>query len=342
MKNENYDVVVLIPTDNCVETIDRSLQSIFRQTFNSSRIKIVAVDNNSTDGTYERLLEYVIERKISVNRLHKKYLETRLLLKAIQFLQFYKDYKYFTILDPGDILYSDYLDRCTAILDKTATYKTKVLFCNSDILDDSGKKLEQTPIFSNNCILLKKEHLAQFFIKGTKSKVQSLFSHGAIHETLVEMPFYVDLTDWFKKAFFPFRDNCIYVKDALVCTCERDYKDKLYDLVLRFSLIVKFKIYRNSFPGDSNGYLDEMLLNVDIYKNLSQLAIEYAADAFDKNDLSSANKILLFAEIVYEDIVLHPHFIALKDALISNSPVVLGKAEFTEASSPPPPGAIIL
>jgi glycosyltransferase involved in cell wall biosynthesis len=342
MENKNYDVVVLITTYNCVEIIDRSLQSILSQTFDSSRIKIVAVDNYSTDGTYEKLLQYVIERRISVNRLKKKYLETRLLQKAIQFLQFYSDYRYFTILNPGDILYPQFLCTCTEMMDKTANYNTKALFCNTDIADDSEIIAKQTPIFSDNCILLKQKHLAQFFIKGTRSKVQCLYRIGAMPGSLVEMPLYVDLTDWFKKAFFPFRYNCIYLKDALACIHKRKYDDKLYDLVLRYSLIVKFKIYRNSFPSDSNSYLDEMLLNKDIYKNLSQLALEYATDAQSNNEVISASKLLLFAELVYEDVVQEHLFLELKDSLSESKPATKEKLKFAVDSCAPPPDSIII
>lgn len=342
MENKNYDVVVLITTYNCVEIIDRSLQSILSQTFDSSRIKIVAVDNYSTDGTYEKLLQYVIERRISVNRLKKKYLETRLLQKALQFLQFYSDYRYFTILNPGDILYPQFIETCTEMMDKTANYTTKALFCNTDMADDSEIIAKQPPIFSDNCILLKQKHLAQFFIKGIRSKVQCLYSIGAMSGSLVEMPLYVDLTDWFKKAFFPFRYNCIYLKDALACTYKRKYDDKLYDLVLRYSLIVKFKIYRNSFPGDSNSYLDGMLLNKDIYKNLSHLALEYATDSLENNEVISASKLLLFAEMVNEDIIYDQQFLELKDFLSIGTLATTAKVKLLEESCLAPPDSIII
>lgn len=344
MENDNYDVVILMPTYNCVDTIDRSIQSIFNQTFDFSRIKIVAVDNYSTDGTYEKLLRYVVDYRISVNRLNKTYLETRLLQKSIQFLKFYSDYRYFTLLNPGDILYPDFIDTCTTIMDRTRTSddKTKALFCNTDIADQSEYITKQPPIFSESCILLKQKHLAQFFINGTRSKVQCFYCHGAIPDSLEEMPLYVDFTDWFKKAFFPFRFNCIYLKDALACINKPQYDDKLYDLILRYSLIIKFKIYRNSFPSDKNNYLDEMLLNEDIYKNLSYLSLEYTEELIQNNDLITANKLLLFAEIVYEDINKDDYFLSLKNSLVPGTLETVYKSRRSVKSCLPPPDSIVI
>ena len=341
MNNETYDVLVIITTNDNVNNIDSSIQSILNQTFDQSRIKIVAIDNHSTDGTYEKLLEYAINYDIAVNRLSKKLLKTRVLIKSLQFLEFYSNYRYFTILNPGDILYPDYLEKCTAIMDSTNFYKTMVLFSNTDILNSSGTVYKQVPVLEENCILFKKLHLDQFLIKGTTHKVQCLYSYGSLPQSLVEMPYYIDYNDWFKKAFFPFRMNTIYLKDSLSCISETKYDDKLNDIVLRLSLATKFKIYRNSYPGSDNNYLDDVLSNKDIYRNLASLSLNYALNMVEIDDNTTASKMLLLAEVIFEDIV-NDKFYETLNGIIS-SKVSLDDAykfKYIGASSPPPDSSI--
>jgi glycosyltransferase involved in cell wall biosynthesis len=340
-QQNNYDVLVILLTDNDTNKIDRSIQSILNQSFDRNRVKIVAVDNHSDDDTYEKLINYAQTDDISVYRVEEKLLLTRLLLLTFSFVEFV-DYKYFTILCPGDELYPDYIERCSAILDKFGNLDRKILICETDIKDGSGNISKQPAIFSDNCILKKRDHSQQFLIHGAGHKIQCFYSWGAIMLNYTEFPFLVDFTDWYKKAIISFGSECIYINCTLACTSVTKYNDKLHDLFLRFYLVKKLEMTKIIlFSKVSYEYLAELKTNKEIYKKLSCLALQYAAVAIADGELKDVKNILLFAEMVNEEITNTEFYTVLKNSVSSgNLPELYEKFMITDESVSPPDDAI--
>jgi glycosyltransferase involved in cell wall biosynthesis len=330
-RNSNYDVVVLIITHNSSDTVDASIQSIFDQSFDRNRLKIIVVDNCSTDGTYEKLIRYAKEFGISVYRLGKKCLPTRSIRAALSLIS-YIEYRCITILSAGDKLYPDYIAKCTAVMDEHAGIDTGVILCETDLLDDLGNISNQIPIFSDSCILMKREHYTQFFTCGVGHKVQSFYNKGIIRKSL---------TDWFKKAIFSFTTECVYIKETLACTSVTKYDDKLDDLVLRLYLVKRLEIIRGmAYPDESHGCSNPQ---ETIDENLSFLALQYASDALVDEDIKTAGKILLFAEMVNPDII-HSDLYTIIARSIKHGKLIepVDSHRVTEKSVPPPAGAIII
>jgi glycosyltransferase involved in cell wall biosynthesis len=342
-QQERYDVVVLFFTYNCKDAIDRSIQSVLDQTFEKSRIKIVTIDNHSDDGTYEKLIEYAKEDSISVYRLRASRTPTRLLLSAFSFLE-YVDYKYLLILGAGDELYPNCIEKYSAIMDEYSDMDRRILICETDIKDDQGHISKQVPVFTDNCILLKREHYSEFLTRGVGHKVQCFYCRGVLSSIFPELPFIVDYNDWFKKALFSFKMGCIYIRDSLSCTLAARYEDDLYDLILRLNLVIRLELTRSSMYSEEHyKYFDEMNSRKVINQALSSLALQYALDAQRRLDPAAANKILLFAEMIHEDVKETGLYSMLKNLIeCDNIPESYAKYKTLEESVSPPEGSMII
>lgn len=310
METKTYNIVVLLLTDNNSQTIERSIQSILDQSIFSERIKIIAVDNHSTDGTYEKLIGYVKSNDISVYRLDKRYLKTRHLYHANNLMR-HTMHSYLTILNPGDMLYPEYLERCSNLLDDEINTDCRIIFSEVDFIDDEGRIFKQTPLLDKDRILRKKENFNEFFTKAMGHKVQCFYRAGVSPKNLFELPHFVDFTDCFKKAWFLHIVRCIYSRDPLACICRSNYPDKIVDLASRLYLITRLKVFRDTIDDESVAYL-KGFDSEDLYRNLSMLALEYASESLAEGDLGTARKILLFAEMVLKDIVHSDFYSKLK------------------------------
>ena len=341
--NNYYNVVVLLLTDNCADALDRSIDSVLNQSFDAKRIKIVAVDNHSTDGTYEKLLKYACSTGISVYRLKKKSFPTRLLRSALSYLT-YTDHKYITVLCPGDILYENYITRCAEVMDEYCTPDRRLLICEADIAVEKDIIDSQTPIYTSNCILLKREHYKEFFINGVGHKVQVFFLNNTIPTMLPELPSCVDYTDWFSKAMYSFGNECIYLQDILACTKTFNCQNKIYDLILRLYTVTRLDLIRGTVFSDiSLSYLDSHDVAGKINNNLSLLALKYASEAVDDGDMSLAERILLFAEMVDEEVTGTENYCMVKKSIASGCRNQFSYTiDISENSVSPPEGAIII
>jgi len=174
--NKNYYVTVIIPTFNCVNEITSTIESVFNQTFNRERLKIVVIDNCSTDGTYEKVLEFVKENieQISIFRLSEAMKWTRVHKKLSECLK-YSNISYSTVLMPGDILYPDCVEKCITLFTTMKNFEGNMLIFEVDLIDKSGNKKFQNPIFKENWILKEKTHDYQFVTTGIGHKIQAFY-----------------------------------------------------------------------------------------------------------------------------------------------------------------------
>ncbi|BCS55978.1 glycosyltransferase family A protein [Geobacter sp. SVR] len=302
MTLDNFNIIVLIPTEDCINYIDASINSVLIQTYNRNNIKIVAIDNCSTDGTYEKLLNYSINHGISVYRLKEKCSRAMLLYESISYIE-PVNYKYITVLSPGDIFYSNFIEDSVKVMEKYSNAKRRMLICEVSIIDSNARISSQLPIFTDSCILKSSWSLLQFFTFGFDHRVQWICLKDTLPSDLADLVFCVDNTDWFNKALFSFNSEIIYLDKPLASAVLSYPDDRLYKLMLKLSLVTRFKLIRGTMDNKNFEDLDELEdQKLSNYK-LSLLALKYAYDDLIEIKIDSARKILLFAEMVFSDIV---------------------------------------
>ncbi len=340
--NHKYNIIVLIIADNDISKIEQSLESIQQQSFDQKRIKTIIVDNGSADSTYEILLKYSRTKDISLYRFSNKRPYTKILYFINSILK-YLDYKYISILRPGDILYPDYIKTHAALMDKHATPGRGLVISEADITDKNNKTVHQTPVFSHDCILLTNRHYPYILAHGSGHYVQCFYSKDIILEPLSDLPFCTDFTDMFKMAVYGFKTDIIYIREPLSLINPVIHEDPVYDLILRLLLATKLNMIKSIRSSTVENNSTDTPVMDKINAQLCYLSLKYATDALYTKDYRVTKKALLFAEMLNHDIVNTEKYRLIKHALISNN---TPKKREDNTSEPitvhPPPDSLLI
>ena len=167
--NSYSNVTIVIPNYNNKELLEKLLDSLrtFMQYSN-----VIIVDNASTDGTYEKLFDYIEEdvEQFAVYRMKRPTKPARIMKMASMYLRF-APVHFSMYLNPGDIVYPKFVEEAVRIMHWDELIKA--VFINVDI-NVNSEISEQKPIFANNCILDKETNYAQFFSAGIGRKVMAM------------------------------------------------------------------------------------------------------------------------------------------------------------------------
>jgi len=122
-----HKVTIVIPTYNGEKYIGETIESCINQTY--ANIKIVVVDDHSSDNTLEVLKHYQKQIVIICNK------ENQGLPKNINKVILKDDSKYFIYLGHDDLLPPDHIEKMVAEF----TENTVAVHCNSIVIDENGE-----------------------------------------------------------------------------------------------------------------------------------------------------------------------------------------------------------
>lgn len=307
--NKNYYVFVFIPTDNCVDKISLTIESVLKQTFNHNRLRIVAVDNCSNDGTYEKLLQYAQKnnKMMAVYRLPEKTKPARIWKKTAEIVEYISKIDYSTILLPGNILYPEYIERCTNLFHTMKNFEGDILISEADLIDKNGNKYYQEDIYTDSCII-KGEVDSQFLTTGIGHRIQPFYREFSIS---ANTPLFLaaqlsDYNDW-TRIFYSRKKEFIYINEKLACLQDKHYENPITDLMNRYELLKSlfYQQEQNDIIYEEQDFVQKEDRELS-YENLSILALKYAITQIKEEKFDIANKCLLLSEIVYEDINKNP------------------------------------
>lgn len=338
--NKDYYIAIIIPTFNCVNEIAATIKCAINQKVDQGILKIIAIDNCSTDGTYEKLLELAKGNmeQISVFRLSETMKMTGVHKKLTELLK-YSNILYSTVLMPGDILYPNCVDECIKFFRIMKNFEGRMLIFEVDLIDKDGNKKSQNPIFEDNCILKEKIHDYQFLTTGIGHKIQAFYKGLPIllEHSLMRIVELINFNDWFYKFFYYFGD-CIYINKSLACIKEMQLDDPIDDLLKRL-LVLK----RNLYISVNSGKIGEDNSKYSLaYKCLAILGLKYSINEINNNRMNVACDCLKFSELAFMDIVNYDIYIDINNVLLGKSDITcLEKYEKQEYSIKPPSGSFI-
>lgn len=344
--NKDHFVAVIIPTcNNKIEDINKTVNSILTQTYNSELLKIVVIDNGSTNGTYEHVLKIVSSHteRMSVFRINERTKTSRVFYKLSELLRF-SGLSFTTVLNPGDTLYKDCIQYCTTVMRTQKFFEGKVLLFEMDQLNDLGELIQRDPIYSDSFII-RTHNKTEFLTTGVGHRVQAIYAGLPVDlgTHLMEIIETINFGDWFYK-FFDRHGDFIYINQKLGSFMRHELNDPVNDLLNRF-LVLKRRFYLSEM--DEKSYAGEEIVDArkysSAYKCLAELSLKYAIEALDKSDYLLAKDCLNIAQMVYLNIRADSMFETIEKVLSKElDKSMLDKHRGTHKSIKPPKDCFLI
>ncbi|MEG0806518.1 MAG: glycosyltransferase family A protein [Lachnospiraceae bacterium] len=309
-------VYIFIPTRNCSAQLKDTVDSLLRQTVTTAGIRIVFMDNASTDGTYEKELSYITMQPqlFSVFRENVPTTEGRILKKAMTALRF-SEIGFSLLITPGDILYEDCLECEMQLLIQNDNVGFVV--AEVDLRDGEDKPVLQEPLYAENCELMLKYNKTAYFSTGIGHKIQLLF-RGKFLPTGETLPSYAQLSqfnDWVSVSALQ-QDPFLYIREKKSCIYIKETEDpigRLTDVTFWMKRMF-YSVEIGSVPINK----EEDFLpgeREESYRGMAILALQYSSEQIKKQRPDLARKCLLYAEIMYLNIVNEEVYKTAKQAI---------------------------
>ncbi len=301
-------VAVIMPVYNCKDLIVRSAESVFSQTLDKERVKLIFIDNHSDDGSYEVILDLVSKNKeqCAVYRMQEKMRETELLITTYKLIASYPFF-YATHLIPGTILYPSFLEKCTQgfINKKIHSVISEVDICVSgDKIEESKTVFNENRIF--NCAKDTKEIINVDFGK----RINVLYRFEYLFRLKRNNFFrFANYYSWYFQIMplFGVNADCYYINESL--SCVYDYSKYLgyYDLLKCYDPLLwslKSLIHNNNRNLNVSRADFKM-----VFERFAAFAFESALIAEQHGDITEAEKLKKYAQMVSSEIDKNPVYL---------------------------------
>lgn len=310
-----YCIYIVIPVFNQVSLMDRTMESILTQTYPQSELRVLFVDNCSSDGSYEKALEYVkaYPQLVSVYRMPQPTKPARLLKQASRYLRF-SLVQFIMYLNPGDELYPEFMSSAIRLMHLRGNISA--VYANVDLRSGNGETRSQIPVFTENCVINKETDYALFFTAGIGAKVQAIYKGRQIlaTERLIDVEKRTDIHDWLGAAF----SNCgdvAYLTESMGCVQQPEQQDVMFALMTK-AYSLKSQFYMTETNAN---YVEQYKRDTSdmeaAYRCLAKNALLCAIEEGKQGDRETAEKCMMFAEMMCLEIVEEDAWFCLQDAL---------------------------
>lgn len=293
-------VRILITTSNHADLINRTMESIFKQTFPEKDLYIDVVDFSSTDGTYEKLLTYD-KYHLGIYRIEEKVRSERRIAYASKFLRFggFSDITYFCTLSPGDTITPEFVEYCSDLLNSNIIYRPSMVMCETDIRKKNGHIVSQVPLFDQSFLLDGSSEMKyEYIVRGYQHRIICFGSptdgrrRYDVHETN-------DRTNWNNRFYTNSNQNAIYVNQPRVCLQETEYEDVFSRLLSSYSILLShIRFMEIQYEKQMNQQLLQKA-----YLNFAYNSLWTSFTQLQKGNRRNAEDCFLFSEVVVPEIV---------------------------------------
>lgn len=298
---KDIHIQILIVTHNDVNLIDKTVESIKKQNFLQENIYLYLVDFGSTDGTYEKILQY--ERKRTAIFQCGDIKDERIMVAEAAKLTQYEGaggaYCYGVLLHPGDIIYPDFLAICSAKMLKNVEFNPALLVCEADIISKTGNIIQQKSIFEEERLLNGLQYREQMLGQGYKHYVG--YFGGGLSGSYHRVAGKQNERIFWNNVLYAcgFESNFIYIPERLIALREKEYFDEIEEILLRWENNIT---YLRTVQGKINVDL-ECHVEHKIKENIAEYCLWRAVKRYDDLSQKDLEDMLYLAEIIDTDII---------------------------------------
>lgn len=228
-------IQILIPTFNNVKDLDRTMESIKKQSYDSKNIYVSIVDFGSEDGTYEKAMSYDREHLGVYPRPFQRNWRQRIIdaARIAEYVHPGGMYCFSVLLYPGDILYPNCIQVLSDKYIENYGLNPAMVFCESDILTEEGEILHQKPLFSEDCVIDGNSKASEYVRRGCRHQIFQMvpdFAKGRRRENYEKN----EGRCWNKLIWRNNERTAVYVREPLVCTRRIAYEDEMQEILYRW------------------------------------------------------------------------------------------------------------
>lgn len=263
-------IQILIPTFNQVAELEGTIESIKKQEYNQENIYITVVDYGSTDGTYEKLLQY--DRKhMGIYRMEFQKNEKQRIADAGKIFRYVWPggaYCFAVIVYPGERLYPHCLRALVTKYIENTCKNIKMVVCESDILMENGEIVHQKPLFEVDRIINGRTEINEYIKRGYMHQV---FHMGGVFDTIRHKAASEknERRLWNKLVRDADEQNVLYIKESLACTKAVTYPDEFKEILYRWETIISIiRVHMSMFGYGFNEEFEQLA-----YYNLAEYAL---------------------------------------------------------------------
>lgn len=316
MKEIRNTVLILIPVFNNVQDIDLTIQSVLTQDFDKDNIYITAVDFGSTDGSYEKLLEYS-SFNFSLYQYKGNFTRGTMPALARKFVLGSDGWQYQLLLMPGDVIYPQYLKKVTDKMNELRIENPKkrlgFLVSEVDIRREDGTIEYNNPLCNEEDILQVGEDIKKYLEKHYKNNMMC-FGGEIIPDLHRHFSLENERIWWNKIALFKMDENIVYMPERLACIKERYYDDELREILLRWEYIILFMRRQANEVEAARIELDSKFLE----KMLALYALWRSFLLEKKGDKKQARECYKISSVVCPEIKHLELYLWIKELLMEN------------------------
>ncbi|MGN0345076.1 MAG: glycosyltransferase [Lachnospiraceae bacterium] len=310
-------IQILIPTINQLVELEETIKSIKNQEYDLDNIYITVVDFGSTDGTYEKLLQYN-HRNFGIYRIVVKN-ENQRIAEAGKILKYVWPggaYCFAVIVYPGERLYPHCLRTLITKYLGNGCKNIKMVICECDVFMENGTITHQKPLFEEDRIIdgsrdineyIKRGYMHQIFHMGGYFNIDRYKANSESNERRY----------WNKLAREAQENNVLYIKEALACTKAVVYSNEFKEILYRWEAIISIvRAYFSKFGDSFNEEFEKFA-----YHNLSEYALWRSFLLYKRGIHTKETEdcflisSVIDQEIVYEEIYEHMYKLIFEDKL---------------------------
>lgn len=288
MKRVQFQIV--IPAHNAVDLIGRTMHSIWQQQFDRESIDTVIVDFGSTDGTYQEILSYD-PYHLGVYQAGGGFADDQMAAEAGRLAGYsLLGESCRIVLWPGDIIYPHALERVAQAIGQHSC--KGMIISEADIKAGDGSVVRLPALYGSERTIDGREEYMEYLIRGWRHHVMCF--GGEISGGLCYVNGQMNERIWWSKSITAnFGRDALYIPESLGCIQERYYEDELWEIMLRWSAIMRFT---RSYEGKCGKKPQE---SVSIEENMARYILWRSYLLAKKGDGRQAKECFLFSTVYF-------------------------------------------
>lgn len=303
MRRKQPLVSICIPNYNYGHYLRHCIESVINQTYEN--IEILVQDNNSSDDSYDILMEYEeqsrhgqISKFINVARNKQNVGSDRnctlLFNKA--------EGKYLMYLSSDDALKPDMVERCVGILENNQD--VSMVMVHRDEIDENGNLKKTVPFYDRSFVASGESQAAVFMMAGIAVPSQVFVRTAAVRQTYSFRNYSFQVAgDWYANFCYSLVGDIGYIHDAL-CEYRVHTGNETSESEKRLLGVFEHYVLINAFrtTAETVGYQECIDRYPAAVAHLAPMCLRYAMSMIRDHEFNAAKRYLYLAPVFSENI----------------------------------------